>query len=120
MKKLMLVLSVIGMVALSARSYAGEVDVLLGKLVDKDRRLRTFSRIEPQVTDPSCYNQPDIRIFEFICLKGHNDGVYHLEFRHRYLQLDSIGRFVKTVYVFFQAEDESVIRPYSLEDTIPV
>ena len=35
MKKLMLVLSVIGMVALSARSYAGEVDVLLGKLVDK-------------------------------------------------------------------------------------
>ena len=35
MKKLMLVLSVIGMVALPARSYAGEMDVLLGKLVDK-------------------------------------------------------------------------------------
>ncbi|MDD4878972.1 MAG: putative porin [Candidatus Omnitrophica bacterium] len=35
MKKLMLVLSVIGMVALPVRSYAGEMDVLLGKLVDK-------------------------------------------------------------------------------------
>jgi len=35
MKKIMLVLSMMGMVALSARAYAGEVDILVKKLVDK-------------------------------------------------------------------------------------
>jgi hypothetical protein len=35
MKRLVLLLGVIGMVALAGRPYAGEMDVLLGKLVDK-------------------------------------------------------------------------------------
>ena len=35
MRKLMLLLGVIGMVALAGRSYAGEMEILVQKLVDK-------------------------------------------------------------------------------------
>jgi hypothetical protein len=96
-------------------------------VIERDRRdddnhagVFTLFRIQTQIADPACDQQPDVTVAQMILPNRLEQSLGHLLPRHRNLEANRTRRVPKPLQVFFEPKNPAVVKPYALKNSVSV